>query len=271
MLIINVLENYTITITCYATHVETEQEHIARQQQRGIGREVQAPDGLDIPERKGSFGGACHSGKHMAEHVPVFREPGLHSPAVQRAQRAQVAGRGIALQPTRHQPCLVAFHHVRLQRLGGDVLALPETGKTPQRVDISARRALTAHLALPLRLAPDKAEKRQGRRQPLQGTPQVIGRTVRLRPFHPDHDGGHPFLFPLRHGADQAQPLPPLRRATDAHRRQFLTPFPGKDAIVRMQTPHRPPVGQLKVERSRLARYGRRPEFQFKCSHKIRI
>lgn len=108
MLIINVLENYTITITCYSARVEGEHEDVAGEIKRRMPGEVHIPYSAYSFERYAPLHRLVHASVHVPERIMRHLKSLFSRAVYDGAEIAHIKRGGVAAQPPPCQELLVA-------------------------------------------------------------------------------------------------------------------------------------------------------------------
>ena len=166
-----------------ALEVDAQHEHVPGEGKGGAFGQGQPPDSPYGVQRQGPFGGGGKAGEHVVEDVPVGGESLFRRLAVEGAQGAQVAGRGVALHAPSFQPCLIPVHQFRVQCVDGDVLPVPEAGEARQGVEVGLGGPCPAHAELFRDHAVDEAEPGLAGREPPERRGDVVRRVFHQRLF----------------------------------------------------------------------------------------
>ena len=203
----------------HALQVDAEHEHVPGEGKGRAFAKGEPPYGAYGVNGDGALGRLGEAREHVAEDASVGRKPHVHGLAVERAQGAQVARRGVALHAAAFQPGLIPAHSLRVEVFRHDVFAAAEPGEAGQCVAVSLGRSVPACLRFHGRHAADEGEPRGARRQA-----PVLGHDVFSAVLHPrqllfaDYRGYTPGLaaHPRR---GKAQRGLPCGASHDAYRR----------------------------------------------------
>ena len=246
----------------HALQVEAKHEHIAREGERRASGQAQCAYGAYRACRHGALGGLGKAREHVAEDGPVGRKPAFHGLAVERAQGAQVARRGVAPNPAPPHPRLVLAHRLGVERVDGHVLAATERGEAGQGRAVGLGRAVPAYERFLSGHGPYEAEEGLAGRQQPESLGHVVGRVVGLRQLPLGHDGPEPpHVAPQLRGQEPQLRLP-RRRPHIAYGRRLPTPLRWRDAIAGLHCPCHAAVYYLEIQRAFPAFHCGRPELQ---------
>lgn len=237
----------------HALQIDAQQEKVAGKGQKRTGWKGKKPDGTNGLQRNGPLGGTGKAGEDMTENISVGGQAQLDRLAVERTERAQVAGGGIELQPTPLQPGFVPGNLFAVQRIEGQVFAPTEGRKAVQGVTVCLGRTPTARLGFLSSNGTDETEPGLTRRQAVESRHDVVGGIGKPDGLFFRHNGRELPGKPTDPGNHQPELGLTGRRTDNPDKGSHAIPLVGPDVAIRINGPGNPAMDQLEKQGTFLA------------------